>query len=580
MPLPARGSCADLSSLQHDLAKHHRSIEGLLESQLSRVLEGIEALSRQLGCPSESSVASQPPPVPDARPNYISDLACEEAVLRETASGFIASARNTPKDAWKENADGDCKEQAQRPRFETEDSFLAAQDEMVPKSTFRLKLDKAKATGVKEEVERAIKLKSRKSMMPSEASVWSPRQLAIRIVSSPKFEAGSSLLILAAAVLIGVETHMLMQALRAGTLVPDFVIGGIVINSLFTVELLVRITADLSFFLHQSNEAIGWNILDTLLVVTGWVETVLYLVQAASSIIDLETLKLLRLLRLMRILRVVKLVRFFSELRILVAGIFGSLRSLVWAFMLLALIMFVFGSAVMSVIISTLESESPPPASSTAKLMELYGDLPRTMMTLFMSISGGVDWRDAVEPLNSTYWVMPYLFAAYVFFTVFCCLNVVTGIFVDHAKALKDADEEAMHQEATKNRQHWIHEVAKIFTEISESSSGGQLSKEHFIKHLEEEHVQVCFNQLGINIETTNTDELWDLFDMDESGRIDHDEFALGIKQFHGVAKSIDLFKLRRECLKMRKQVQFLKEMHAQERRRRKSTTLEPLSPV
>lgn len=60
---------------------------------------------------------------------------------------------------------------------------------------------------------------------------------------------------------------------------------------------------------------------------------------------------------------------------------------------------------------------------------------------------------------------------------------------------------------------------------------------------------------MGINTETTNTDELWELFDIDDSGCIDQDEFAIGIKQFHGVARSIDLFKLRKEVREILKQL-------------------------
>ena len=37
------------------------------------------------------------------------------------------------------------------------------------------------------------------------------------------------------------------------------------------------------------------------------------------------------------------------------------------------------------------------------------------------------------------------------------------------------------------------------------------------------------FSSRGINTDTTNTDELWQLFDFGESGYIDQDEFAIGI---------------------------------------------------
>ena len=66
------------------------------------------------------------------------------------------------------------------------------------------------------------------------------------------------------------------------------------------------------------------------------------------------------------------------------------------------------------------------------------------MMTLYQAISGGIDWDNAVVTLLPVTWIIEYIFAAYIFFTIFCCLNIITGIFVDNAKALKVADLENM----------------------------------------------------------------------------------------------------------------------------------------
>ena len=77
-------------------------------------------------------------------------------------------------------------------------------------------------------------------------------------------------------------------------------------------------------------------------------------------------------------------------------------------------------------------------------LIRFFGSLPRTMMTLYQGISGGIDWYNAVEVLMPVSPICEYVFSAYVFFTVFCCLNIITALFVDNAKALKVADLENM----------------------------------------------------------------------------------------------------------------------------------------
>ena len=83
------------------------------------------------------------------------------------------------------------------------------------------------------------------------------------------------------------------------------------------------------------------------------------------------------MVRLARILRIVKVVRFFSELRVMVNGVIGSAKSLVWALLLLLLVNFLFGVLVMQLSVEYLET-----VDSNAELLGYFGSLPRTMLTL------------------------------------------------------------------------------------------------------------------------------------------------------------------------------------------------------
>merc|ERR1712232_57522 len=67
-------------------------------------------------------------------------------------------------------------------------------------------------------------------------------------------------------------------------------------------------------------------------------------------------------------------------------------------------------------------------------LSMFFGSLGGTALTLFQSITGGVDWRDISHPLGDS--ISPMLaivFIGYVSFMILALLNVVTGIFVDNA---------------------------------------------------------------------------------------------------------------------------------------------------
>ena len=135
--------------------------------------------------------------------------------------------------------------------------------------------------------------------------------------------------------------------------------------------------------------------------------------------------------------RILRVVRFFSELRVMVYGIMGSAKSLLWALMLLTLVMFMASVTIMQ--LATLHLLDLADASITSAerpvvftgIKEYFGNLFRAMITLYMAIAGGIDWRDAVIPFREMAGVgrvLEILVCGYVFFTVFCCLNIATAL--------------------------------------------------------------------------------------------------------------------------------------------------------
>ncbi|CAJ1413572.1 unnamed protein product [Effrenium voratum] len=540
---PPSPSVPELFQLRSDMAKHHRRIEKMLAEVLGKIqVATSKAIRDELGTMKKQLTREEPDICIPGTPDRVfeedqAELAAsdddrpakkEMGLLRRQASArdkFEKSPVSTL-EAWAGGSGpGSPVNAGNTVTMSTSD--IEGED-----AKKKFKLEKTKVKGVRDILE--MKWKSQSS-----SEVGRCRSAAKLIVGNPKFEWSCATLILLCAILIGVEAHWSM--VNIGSTPPlVFRIFNSVFNGLFTIELCLRLAVDGLYFWTLRNSSIHWNALDTVLVLLALVEEVLVLVWTTES--QLSGLKILRMVRLARILRIVRVVRFFSELRVMVNGVIGSAKSLCWALLLLLLVNFLFGVVFMQLSMEYLETINPQ-----AELRQYFGSLPRTMLTLYQAISGGIDWYNAIVTLLPVSEWMEYIFSAYVFFTVFCCLNIVTGIFVDNAKALKVADEEAMHHEAMKERQKWISEVAELFTKIC-AEKDGKLTKEDFVHHVtHSDRIATCFYHLGINTETTNTDELWELFDVDDSGGIDQDEFAIGIKQFHGYARSIDLFKLRKE---------------------------------
>jgi len=371
------------------------------------------------------------------------------------------------------------------------------------------------------------------------------RRQALLAVRHSYFEVLVMLTLLASSATLGIETHLNMQDVESDPHVI-FRIFDIFWCAAFLLELFVRMLADGGHFLNSRNPEFMWNLTDTVLVAFSTADEVVFMLGFA---IELSQFRLLRMVRLVRVLHLLRVVRFCSDLRIMVNGIAGSVKTLFWAMLLLGIVIFIFGVTFMQLAYNHLRTN---PDSSD--IMIYYGTLGRSMLTLFMAISGGIDWKDAVAPLSTLSEIIDYLMGVYVFFTVFCLINVVTGIFVDNAKAL--GEQEMLHQRAGQylRRRRWVKEVVKLFAKM-DISAEGDLSYEEFAAEIQDERVQECFRHLGINVENHTADELFELFDVDEDGKIDPHSFEQAIRQFHGAARSIDVYKLRRDTQKISKQL-------------------------
>eukprot|EP00931_Biecheleriopsis_adriatica_P064630 TRINITY_DN39382_c0_g1_i1.p1 TRINITY_DN39382_c0_g1~~TRINITY_DN39382_c0_g1_i1.p1 ORF type:complete len:723 (-),score=112.29 TRINITY_DN39382_c0_g1_i1:55-1899(-) len=384
-------------------------------------------------------------------------------------------------------------------------------------------------------------------------------------VASRWFDTAVAILIIATGGIVGWESD---HAIKNPNEVPPDSLKQLnrVASFLFLIELIVRVIAEGTFFVSCWNSNVAWNFFDSALVLFSIIEEFLEGYQFT------DLLRMVRLLRTVKVLRVIRTVRFFKDLRVMVNGVMSSAKSLLWAAVLLSLVMFVYGVVVMQLLIPLCVGVEPLDPSSvdfhvaadnhhrvTAWIIQYrYGSLAQTVFTLFQCVSGGVDWADAALPLKEFHWSMEYGFALYIFFTVFCCLNIVTGIFVDNAKEIRVADEEAMCIEAQSQRRRWVKEVVQLFKKVASQSSPSlrrqnSLTFQEFEEGLSDIKVQALFNSLGVNVEMTGARELFELFDFDEGGDVDQDEFAAAIQRLNGQARSIDLFKLRRDSRKVAK---------------------------
>lgn len=302
----------------------------------------------------------------------------------------------------------------------------------------------------------------------------------------------------------------------------------------------------------------GWNYLDLLIVLVSWTDLVQGLTCASSEDAclgeeNLSHFRILRIARTVRLLRLIRLMRFFRSLRILIYSIACTMRSLMWTLLLLLTIIYVFAIFFTQAVSGYLEAEDVQDTSNPDTLEELrlyYGNLGKSIFTLFMTISGGVDWHQVCYPLSEVHWLNTVLFIVFVAFVVFAVLNVVTGVFCQTAIESAAHDQDMVTQQLLANKENYVKDLTALFKEIGHGhSKTPTLTFEEFETRFDDEKVQNYFEMLELQPE--NAMALFKLLDSDGSRVVQIDDFVDGCMRLKGHAKSIDVASVRYEQRRM-----------------------------
>lgn len=305
----------------------------------------------------------------------------------------------------------------------------------------------------------------------------------------------------------------------------------------FTVELSARLLGyGWRSFLMGPGKV--WNLIDTVLVTTSLSEKIMDLFLNVNS--DLHYLRIIRIARTVRVLRVVRIVTFFRPLRILVYSVVNTVRSLAWTFILLLIIVYLF-AVTFTLAASQARASSDVSAALQARLDANFGSLWSSMFLLFKSITGGVDWTVASDPLEELSPVWSNLFLAYIAFCQLAVLNVVTGVVCQTAIESARQDQDIVVQAQVAMKQRYVGQLQELFKHFDENQTG-KITLAEFEEHLADEDMIHYFEILELTI-----DEAWSLFkllDTSNTGVIDVEDFVSGCLKLRGTAKSIDMHML------------------------------------
>jgi len=379
---------------------------------------------------------------------------------------------------------------------------------------------------------------------PSRSEEQSTRASIKQILSSPEaLQVLSCTMILSHIIYMGFEAELGLKAAKRGEAEPDwFFKGDVAFACLFTIELFLRVRMDGLTFV--TGKEAHFNLFDAFLLMAQ-------LADILFAILNLGFLRAVRILRLLRAARAMRTAHYFTELRIMVTSIVSTLTSLFWAFLLLLMVLYLSALAIMQIVEYHVREEPDSMAEDVGMrhdTYELYGSLGASLLTLFMSISGGADWIDLVKPLTQFSKAYVLIYVLYVSFVVFGVMNVLTAIFVESANQIAAIDQDLAIQEQLRKDKSTISTIKAMFYEADVDNSG-VLSQSELETLLENPKYIWAMRLVGVDVSEARG--LFQLLDINETKAVSIDEFVTGMMRLKGGAKGVDLATLIYENKRM-----------------------------
>jgi len=291
----------------------------------------------------------------------------------------------------------------------------------------------------------------------------------------------------------------------------------------FSLDLALRLVASpfLFFFLRDGK----YNVL----------EGVSCVFHVAHVMIDTRSqLRALVLLSTLRLIRFAAMFGIFPSCRLAMLGILASIQSMYWAFLVIGGIVYACSLFIVNMIVTS----NPEGFEPGGRLADLYGGVYASMVTLFMTITGGIDWHEAWDVLIQVHVFFEPGFIAFIFFMYFAVVNVVVGAVVAAIADVVKNDKEALvsgelalvYQHATK--------LEAIFREADKMDTG-MLEWAVFQAHLSKGDVKAYLRALELDVPQVLA--LYHILDVDGSHRVDLYELVNSCMSLRSQAKSLDI---------------------------------------
>jgi len=350
-----------------------------------------------------------------------------------------------------------------------------------------------------------------------------PRPRVHRLATSVSFEVVIGLVMCVNAVLIGIQTSI--AETEDETVFYD--VAEQVFTLVFTAEAAIRILSDGWTWLFSPT-----NFWDIVLVIFTGVIPMWFLKPLGVNSDAFRLLSVVRVLRMIKLVRMVRMVPLFHILYHLMIGLLGSVRMLLFTYLILGVLLYIL--AVFSV--SWVGRGESFRNDSIAQ--EYFQTVPKAVLTLLQVFT--CDWTSMARVLKAKSWAIVGVCVSVILVLTLVLSNLITAVICNAAIDQAKDDEEILARQKRDALAAEIRDLQDLFSEIDEDQSG-KLSKDEYTRATQENpRVKMKLQILGIGPQ--ETEDIWELLPQDGHGQISAHDFAETMHALQGDAKAKDTF--------------------------------------
>lgn len=336
-----------------------------------------------------------------------------------------------------------------------------------------------------------------------------------------------------------------------------------VIEVCFTVfyvwELTCQILSQRKDFLLGEEKL--WNVFDLAIVLVSIFELVMTLM--GGTAINLSFLRVLRFLKISRVLRMFSALRLMKEIRIMVDALSGSFLIFIFCSIMLAMFFSIFAIFFVQGATTYLENSPDVDQKVLGYIKDDFGTVSTTMLSLFMSVTGGNDWAQYHETIAAVGTTYNFLFLFFIGFSSIAFLNVITGVFAEKALSLASPSANEMMMRRKEKEARDAKELVALLNRVLGSDGQSAICIQSFGRFLEHPDVVQYFEVRGLK--PCSASHFFTLLaEIQQTETVDFGTLVSACVKLDGMASSMDLQVLSAELKSMQMQHnhlgQFLKE--------------------